>query len=155
MFSRLSLQKKKILRTVSFIFIFIYSFSLFAQVEELNLLSHWDDETLPGSSQFNNTYNEVWGFAVNNHEYAVIGSTMGSHIFDVTDPGNIFLREFIAGETASPQIIHRDYHDYKGYLYIVADEGESTLQIVDISNLPDEINAVSYTHLTLPTKRIV
>lgn len=130
------------MRTVSFIFAFIYSFTILAQVQELTLLSHWDDETLPGSSLYNNTYNEVWGFAVNNHEYAIIGSTMGTHIFDVTDPEDIFLREFIAGATASPEIIHRDFHDYKGYLYIVADEGESTLQIVDISNLPEEIEVV-------------
>ncbi len=108
----------------------------------MTLLSHWNDESLPGSAQYNNTYNEVWGFAVNGYEYAVIGSTLGTHIFDITDPEDIFLREFIEGATASSQIIHRDYHDYKGYLYAVADEGESTLQIIDISNLPDEISVV-------------
>ncbi len=33
-------------------------------------------------------------------------------------------------------VIHRDYHDFDGYLYIVCDEGSSsTLQIVDITNI--------------------
>ena len=38
----------------------------------------------------------------------------------------------------------RDYHDYQGYLYVVCDEGwsTSTLQIIDISNLPNSINVV-------------
>ena len=130
------------MKTVSFLFAFICLFSLNAQVQQLNLLSHWSDESLPGSAQFNNTYNEVWGFAVNDHEYAVLGSTLGTHIFDITDPQNIFLREFIEGATASPQIIHRDYHDFKGYLYAVADEGESTLQIIEISGLPENIEVV-------------
>ncbi|MBT3418174.1 MAG: choice-of-anchor B family protein, partial [Flavobacteriales bacterium] len=41
-------------------------------------------------------------------------------------------------------VVHRDYHDYQGYLYIVCDEGwsTSTLQIVDISNLPTSVNVV-------------
>ena len=42
-----------------------------------------------------------------------------------------------------PGVIHRDFHDHNGYLYIVCDEGSaSTLQIVDISNLPNSVNTV-------------
>lgn len=121
-------------------------FSIFAQaqVQQMDLLSTWSDSTLPGSDQYNNTYNEVWGFAINDHEYAVIGSTMGTHIFDVTDPVNIVLREFIPGASQGGHIIHRDYHDYNGYLYAVSDESgggtKSTLQIIDISGLPDNIS---------------
>ncbi len=130
------------MKTISCIFAFICSISLSAQVQQLNLLSHWENTDLPGSALYNNTYNEVWGFAVNGHEYAVLGSTAGTHIFDVTDPTDIFEREFYAGADSGPVIIHRDYHDYNGYLYAVSDEGESTLQIIDISNLPDEISLV-------------
>ena len=39
-------------------------------------------------------------------------------------------------------IIHRDYHDYNGYLYAVCDEGSSTLQIIDLSQLPDTVTVV-------------
>ena len=45
-----------------------------------------------------------------------------------------------------------DYHDFAGYLYIVCDEGNSsTLQIVDISNLPNSINTVYDSNTLLTT----
>jgi len=49
-------------------------FNLSAQ-EEANLLSTWSDPSLVGSAFYNNIYNEIWGLAVNGHEYAVLGST--------------------------------------------------------------------------------
>lgn len=109
----------------------------------VNLLFHWDDNTLPGSSAYNNTFNEIWGFVQNNREYAVIGSTMGTHIFDVTDPVNAVEADFVPGGAQGTNIIHRDFHDYNGYLYMVADEGtNSTIQIVDLSYLPDSVQIV-------------
>lgn len=115
---------------------------IFAQ-EEMEFLAHWKVDSIPGSAAFNNAYNEVWGLVVDDNEYAVIGSTLGTHILDLTDPENPEEIHFIEGGTIGRQIIHRDYHDYKGYLYAVADEGaESTLQIIDISGLPEAIEVV-------------
>ena len=74
---------------------------------------------------------------MNNKEFAVIGSTAGTHIFDVTDAENSKEVQFIAGEDFGPAIIHRDYHDRNGYLYAVSDEGNSSLQIIDLKQLPD------------------
>ena len=51
-----------------------------------SLLFHWDDEDLIGSFAYDNTYNEIWGVAQDDREYAIIGSTAGTHIFDVTNP---------------------------------------------------------------------
>ena len=113
-------------------------FSLKSQSSfNVNLLFNWSDSTLPGSNAFNNTYNEVWGFVQGGREYVVIGSTNGTHIFDVNDPINAVQVEFIPGAVQGPQVVHRDYHDYNGYLYMVCDEGPSTLQIADLSHLPD------------------
>jgi choice-of-anchor B domain-containing protein len=121
--------------------LFILSFFpllLFSQTSlNANLLFNWQDSSLLGSSIFDNVYNEIWGFVQNDKEFAVIGSTSGTHIFDVSDPVNSVQVSFIAGKSQGPQIIHRDFHDHKGYLYIVCDEGSSSLQIVDVSNLPD------------------
>ena len=39
-------------------------------------------------------------------------------------------------------MIHRDYHDHNGYLYAVCDEGQSTLQIIDLSGLPNDLEVV-------------
>jgi choice-of-anchor B domain-containing protein len=96
-----------------------------------------------GSNAYNNTYNECWGFEVNGSEIAVIGSTAGTHFFDVTNPTNSSEVAFVAGAYTGTGVIHRDYHDFQGYLYAVCDEGStSTLQIIDISDLPNSINTV-------------
>jgi len=131
---------KNLILTLTTCFLSILSFS------QLNstLLFHWDDSTIIGSASYDNAYNECWGFKVNNTEIAVIGSTEGTHFFDVTDPQNSTQVAFVAGAYTGSGVVHRDYHDYQGYLYIVCDEGwsTSTLQIVDISNLPNSVNIV-------------
>ena len=107
------------------------------------VLYNWQDTTLVGSWAYNNTYNECWGLSVNETEIAIIGSTAGTHFFDVTDPTNASEVAFIAGGYTGGGVIHRDYHDYQGNLYIVCDEGSSsTLQIVDITDLPNSVNTI-------------
>ncbi|MEC8537985.1 MAG: choice-of-anchor B family protein [Bacteroidota bacterium] len=108
----------------------------------LELLFQWSDESISDDNWVGCKYNEVWGIAQNGHEFAIIGSTQGTHIFDITNPENSNLAAYIEGADSSPAIVHRDFHDYNGYLYAVADEGESTLQIIDISSLPNEFNIV-------------
>ena len=131
---------KNLILTLTTCFLSILSFS------QLNstLLFHWNDTTIIGSAAWDNAYNECWGFEVNNTEIAVIGSTEGTHFFNVTDPQNSTEVAFVAGAYTGSGVVHRDYHDYQGYLYIVCDEGwsTSTLQIVDISNLPTSVNVV-------------
>jgi choice-of-anchor B domain-containing protein len=122
-----------------------FTLSLSAQTEavEATLMGTWDDPSLVGSSAYNNTYNDVWGLALDGREYAVIGSTAGTHFLDVTNPENIRQVDFVAGASAGPHIIHRDFHHYGCYIYSVADEGQSsTLQIIDISMLPDSVSVV-------------
>ena len=116
---------------------------LSAQAHQATLLGHWDDPTIIGSTLYNNRYNEVWSVAVNGHEYAVIGSTKGTHFIDVTDPTQPFEADFIPGKAQGASIIHRDFKTYKHYIYGVCDEGASSLQIMDISTLPDSVRLVS------------
>ena len=128
-------------------FIFTLSFS---QNNNLELLYQWtDDGTVlnveddPGDNWVGNTYNEIWGFVQNDHEFAVIGTTQGTHIFDITDPINSYMVASIDGASTSSDVVHRDFHTYNGYLYAVADEmNSSTLQIMDVSNLPNSITVV-------------
>ncbi len=113
------------------------------QQYSLDLLYEWSDETISGDNWVGNVYNEIWGFVQNEHEFAVIGSTQGTHIFDVTDPENSYLVTSIDGGSTSPDVVHRDFHTYNGYLYAVADEMESsTLQIMNLSNLPNSVEVV-------------
>lgn len=108
----------------------------------MDSLFNWQDASLPASAAHSNTYNEVWGYAKNGREYAIIGSTMGTHIFDVTVPANSVQVEFIEGAFTGPNVIHRHFHDYDDYLYMVCDEGPSTLQIADLRFLPDSAPVV-------------
>ena len=124
--------------------IILFCCSLFSYSQQVaTKLFHWEDTSLVGSWAYNNTYNECWGFKINETEIAVIGSTAGTHFFDVTNPSTATEVAFVAGAYTGGGVIHRDYHDFQGYLYVVCDEGNSsTLQIIDISNLPNSVTTV-------------
>ena len=125
------------------IFFSILLQSSIGQAVEGTLLGTWSNPDLPASNAHDNTYNEVWGLVVNDHEFAVVGTTLGTHIIDVTDPSNPTELFVVEGGTTGGSIIHRDFHDHKGYLYSIADEGSNTaLQIIDITQLPDAIEVV-------------
>ena len=116
--------------------------SMFSQ-QIANEIYNWDDPSIVASTAYDNAYNECWGVTINNHEIAIIGSTEGTHFFDITNTNNISEVAFVEGAYTGPGVIHRDYHDFQGYLYAVCDEGSSsTLQIIDISNLPSSVNLV-------------
>ncbi len=124
----------------------LYSFFipalLFCQVEEATLLSNWQDTSIIGSTNHTNVYNEIWGYAIKEHEYAIIGTTAGTHFIDISNPNTPFEAHFVPGADQGGEIVHRDYHDYKGYLYAVAGEGQSTLQIIDMQSLPEKVTVV-------------
>lgn len=112
--------------------------------DSLNIskIYNWQDTSLPSSIIHDNRYNEIWGFAQDNREYAIIGSCMGTHFFDVTDPAHSVQVDFVEGVFTGEWVVHRDYHDFDNYLYMVCDEGPSTLQIVDLTYLPDSVHLV-------------
>jgi choice-of-anchor B domain-containing protein len=110
----------------------------FAQ-DSLNVtrIYQWSDPTLPASFLYDNTYNSVWGYARDEREYAIIGSTMGTHIIDVTPNDITGEIAFIPGNDQGGDIVHREYKTYRDRLYAVTDEGAGTLQIIDLRYLPD------------------
>jgi choice-of-anchor B domain-containing protein len=107
----------------------------------MNLMYQWKDTTLT-TSIIGSVYSEVWGYAKNGREYAIIGSTEGTHFFDVTDLNAVDTIAFVPGKLQNSQVIHRDYDTYQNYLYMVCDEGPSSLQIIDLSFLPDSVPLV-------------
>ena len=113
----------------------------YTQNSNLSLLDHWTTDTLPVCYDNQSIFNEVWGFTFNQHNYAVIGSTSGTHFFQIVE-NNLLPIDFVKGKHFGRDVVHRDYHDYNGYLYMVCDEGPSSLQIVDLKYLPDSISLV-------------
>ena len=98
------------------------------------LLDHWyQDSLVAASTQMR--YNECFGFEIDGREYAVVGSTEGSHFFELSDQNTFLDRGFIEGKYNHPLVVHRDYAIYQNYIYAVCDEGESSLQIIDLSQL--------------------
>jgi choice-of-anchor B domain-containing protein len=111
------------------------SFTGLSQSQNIILLDNWDNDTLP-LDPYNSTFNECWGFVYNNQEYAVMGSTVGTHIFKITATNQLEEIQFLPGNI--DWAIHRDYHDYNNILYGVSDE-EPGLDIMDMSTLPDSL----------------
>ena len=132
-----------IIRRILFITINLLLLTSIKGQQTATVLYNWQDSSLVGSWAYNNTYNECWGLSINQSEIAIIGSTAGTHFFDVTEAANSSEVAFVEGAYTGGGVIHRDYHDFEGYLYIVCDEGNSsTLQIVDISNLPKSVSVL-------------
>ena len=109
--------------------------------DNVNLLFNWTDTSLPTNS-LGGSYTDVYGVAINGGEYAVIGSTMGTHIIDVTNPTLCLEVAFVPGAFQGNGVTHRDFFSMENYLYAVCDQGPSTLQIIDLSNLPNSVTIV-------------
>lgn len=106
----------------------------------VQLLDHWYEDSLLAPSELLR-YNDCWGYAQNGHEYAMVGSTEGVHFFEIK--GNkLESVDFVQGLFSHPSVIHRDIKTYQNYAYLVCDEGPSSLQIVDLSYLPDSVHVV-------------
>ena len=110
------------------------------QSYNIELLDHWTDTTLLKGAE-DAYFSDVWGFEFANQNYVALGSTEGTHIFKISNKKLIKV-DFKAGKFSSPQVQHRDFKTYKNYLYSVCDEGASSLQIFDLSTLPDSIHKI-------------
>lgn len=82
-------------------------------------------------------YANIWGYAANGREYALIGVTGGTTIIDVTNPSTPVEVAFIPGPLAPPYE-WREIKTHSHYAYVVS-EGTGSgagMQIIDLSNLP-------------------
>jgi len=92
------------------------------------------DLELLGHMEFGNSASDIWGYAADGREYAIIGLWDRATIVDVTDPQNM---EIIVEYPGVPSL-WRDMKTYGNYLYIGVDAQPQGIQIVDLSPLPDE-----------------
>ncbi|MFN5031786.1 MAG: choice-of-anchor B family protein [Flavobacteriia bacterium] len=132
------------MKLISIIISFLITcFIGFAQESKnISLLDNWSNDTLVTSSSLVR-YSGCWGFSADNHEYAIIGSTEGTHFFELTAENKIRNVGFIEGKFNSAQVIHREFKTYQHYAYSVCDEGNSSLQIIDLQYLPDSVVKVA------------
>lgn len=116
---------------LSLLFVFISTLS-FGQVDfNLELLSQNGEYAVGGQR-----YNDIWGYvAPDNTEYAIIGYTLGTVIYDLSDPSNPVEVKHIPNNYS----VWRDYKTWGDYIYITADSGEPGLGIVNMAGAPDNI----------------
>lgn len=107
----------------------------YAQTDSWNveLLDVWDDSTLDLNFEYAR-FNEVWSFNHQGQEYAVIGSSEGIHLFEINSDSLHLIWE----KHYTLNVIHRDFHDFNGYLYAGCAERYGLFRY-DLSYLPDSI----------------
>ena len=85
--------------------------------------------------RFNDECANIWGYANDGKEYAIIGRVSGTSIFEVTDGKNPSLLLHIPGARSQ----WREIKSWKNYIYAVADQGKDGLLIINMSNAAELI----------------
>lgn len=96
--------------------------------------------TFLGHLDYTQTVNDVWGYAANNREYALVGTRTGTGIVEVTNPTNPTELFFVPG----PISLWRDMKVWQHYAY-VTNETDTGLHIFDLQNLPASIDTWNWT----------
>lgn len=125
-------------KVLLFIFCFFYLFGLGQIKKNIELLDKWKCDTIITNSS-SVRYSGCYGFTKENQEYGVIGTTEGAYFFQVTDNDSLKYIDFVQGAFVSSQCYTREYRAFGNYIYAIGDEGQSSLQIIDISYLPDSV----------------
>ncbi|MFM9051252.1 MAG: choice-of-anchor B family protein, partial [Bacteroidota bacterium] len=110
--------------------------------QNIDFMSRFDDPAVTAEPAYRIRYQSCWGWAdpLTQREYGIIGSTAGTYIVEVTNPYQPVVRDYIPGRSTNR--IWHEYKTYGNYLYIIADGGNNTLQIADLSYLPDSVHMV-------------
>jgi choice-of-anchor B domain-containing protein len=113
--------------------------------EKVDLLAHVAERT-PGARGA-----DIWGFIDlnSNREYAIMGYSTGTAVYDVTDARNPKEVGFIDGQTTT----WRDIKVYQfwnaadgrwnAYAYVTADNASDGLFVIDLTQLPHNISRVN------------
>lgn len=108
----------------------------------MQLLGQYNENVILYPNTTQKTYNDIWGYAANGREYALLGSAAYVHFLDVTDPSSpILIEQFLGGDTT----IWRDMKTYENYAYSISDNSEEGMMIFDLSDLPNSVTKVSQT----------
>ena len=110
--------------------------------KNITFLDNWSEDSLITNTSLVR-YSGCWGFMRENKEYAIIGSTEGTHFFLLDETNQLKSCGFIEGKFSSSQVIHREFKTFGKYAYSICDEGNSSLQIIDLSYLPDSVVKVA------------
>jgi len=130
---------KKHLLLLLLIFWATYGFAQTAY--RMTLLSNWNNPNLNKVDTVN-IWNDLIGYydSASQKEYIIAGSTDSIYFFDITIPTQIKLLDVEYGTVKG--VVNRDYEIYEHYVYCVADQNRSSMQIYDLKYLPDSAHKV-------------
>lgn len=135
-------ETMNLMRSIFILFLF-YSGILFSQEQKnITFLDNWYEDSLLSNTSLVR-YSGCWGFTRNGVEYAIIGSTEGTHFFRLSNDNKLIPAGFVEGRYQSSMVVHREFKTFKNYAYSICDEGTSSLQIIDLSYLPDSVVKVA------------
>lgn len=135
------MPKAIFLKILTFIILSCCLQPLFGQDQKnVQLLDVWNDTTIPIAVE-DARYSDIWGFDVNGQNYCAVGTSEGVEILMVTADELVPI-DAEDGAFKGYTVVHRDYKTYRNYLYAVGDEGTASLQIFDLSYLPDSVSKV-------------
>ncbi len=113
------------------VYFLLFTTSIFAQ-NQLNT-------KLVSQLSYTEELNDIWGYvALDGTEYALVGTRNGTSIVSLVDPANPVEVSKVNGSRS----VWRDIKTHNEYAYVVADQGEDGLLIIDMSSLPDSTGHV-------------
>ena len=107
---------------------------------EYDLMSHISNEDLGGNGTEGN---DSWGWtdSTSGKEYALIGTTVGAHFVDITDPVQpIFLGTVPSANANSSRNVWRDIKVYNNHAFIVSEAENHGMQVFDLTRLRNVSN---------------
>lgn len=119
--------KKNVMRILVLCLLALAVFHTSAKSQNLNI-THRSTVTFNNQNLAN-----IWGYAANGYEYALVGGKDGLIIVNVTNPDAPVALKQIPG----PSSPWREIRTYQHYAYVVTEGGAVGVQIVNLSNLPD------------------
>ena len=112
----------------------------------VDLLSHVADRAASARGA------DIWGFIDlnTNREYAIMGYSTGTAVYDVTDPEDPLEVGFVDGQNTTwrdikiYQFWEASQQRWNAYAYVTADNASDGLFVLDLTRLPHNISRISY-----------
>jgi choice-of-anchor B domain-containing protein len=117
------------------LFFLLLSANTFGQSLNMTLASTWIGTAVP-NNPLGFKYSDIWGWAGNGREYAIIGSSTKIHFVDVTNPTTPIEVAYHLGESNTGW---REFRTYNNYLYAITEAGSGItegLKVFDLNQLP-------------------
>jgi choice-of-anchor B domain-containing protein len=108
-------------------------YALSPQIQGMNFIAQVNEHA-------NDKYSALWGYtAPDGREYAILGVRTGTAIIDITDNNNVKEVAFIK----SVRSLWREMKTYSHYAYVVTDNADTGIEIIDLAQLPSSATLVS------------